>query len=349
MTLSDPFFVERLMMEFPFLQQIREYVGSFGIRLEDFADPSMARLVEQAVARVEEALSKGIRATLVTSQAPSEDEILSYPLSIALVAMLDDDYAVRRFATVEAERYARILEKIDRTRVRDVIHYVATQVLGMRARLDEPPYEFHLHFTDYLKHAPRLNEPRFRLVNRVVKSGYVLLRRPEMMTLVKNALEEHIEERLRAIGRITPPEFLKPHVERLRNLLETGRWRETSTAKALPPEMWPPCMQALYQRLLAGEHVSHFGNFTIASFLLNIGWSTEDVVRIYSQRGDFDERIARYQVEHIAGQRGSRTKYTTPNCRTIQTHGLCIENGRLCGGVKHPLQYYKRRSRAKQQ
>ena len=71
------------------------------------------------------------------------------------------------------------------------------------------------------------------------------------------------------------------------------------------------------------------------------------MVEMYSQRGDFDPRIARYQVEHIAGLKGSRTRYSVPRCSTMQTHGLCIENGRLCGGVRSPMEYYRRMAAAK--
>ncbi|HID05034.1 MAG TPA: hypothetical protein EYP20_04425, partial [Aigarchaeota archaeon] len=293
MTYSDPYFIERLMMEFPFLQQMREYIGSFGIRLEDFAEPGMERLVEKAVSRVEQALVHGVRASYGTGAKPSEEEILSYPLSIALVAMLEDSYATRRFATVEAERYSRLFEKIDPGNVRDVLYFVAREVLRMDVKLSNPPYEFRIHFTDYLRYSVKLNEPRFKLVNRIMDRGYVPLRRPEMLTIIKNALEEYIEERLRSIGRIPTPDFLKPHVERLRNALETRRWRETEQARSkIPLESWPPCMQALRQRLLAGEHVSHFGNFTLAAYLINIGWETEQILQLYAQRGDFDERIA---------------------------------------------------------
>jgi len=347
LSLSDPYFLERLMMEFPFLQQIREYVSSRGLRLEDFADPSMSPFVEAAVSRVERALVRGIRTVPEVSRQPSEVEIISYPLSVALVAMLEDAYAARRFAAVEAERYAKILESIDRGRVRDVLHYVATQVLGMRVRLASPPYEFEVHFADYLKHATRLNEPRWKLVNRVLRAGYVALRRPEMATLVKNVLETHIESRLREVGKVGVPDFLKPYVERLKKLVEVRRWREVEVKERLSPDAWPPCMQALKQKLAAGEPISHFGNFAFAAFALSIGMQPEEVVQMYSQRGDFDNRIARYQVEHIAGLRGSRTKYTTPSCSTMQTHGLCIENGRLCGGVKNPMEYYRRKARAK--
>ncbi|MEM4417126.1 MAG: hypothetical protein QXD32_03615, partial [Nitrososphaerota archaeon] len=126
--------------------------------------------------------------------------------------------------------------------------------------------------------------------------------------------------------------------------LEMVQWRKTSLPLKLGPESWPPCMQALRAKLSSGEPVSHFGNFSAAAFMLKIGMSVDEVVEIYSQRGDFDPRIAKYQVEHIAGMKGSRTRYSVPRCSTMQTHGLCVENGRLCGGVSSPMEYYRRKA-----
>ncbi|MEM4290851.1 MAG: hypothetical protein QXN07_01770, partial [Candidatus Caldarchaeum sp.] len=54
---EDEYVVEAFLSKFPFLKEIREYVASLNLRLEDFADARV--LVETAVKRVEEALSKG--------------------------------------------------------------------------------------------------------------------------------------------------------------------------------------------------------------------------------------------------------------------------------------------------
>lgn len=35
---------------------------------------------------------------------------------------------------------------------------------------------------------------------------------------------------------------------------------------------------------------------------------------------DYSERMTRYQVEHIAGEKGSRTRYIPPKCDTLQAH-----------------------------
>jgi len=339
---SDPYFVERLMMEFHFLQELKQYVGSWGVNLDYFADPSMREGIDMAFRRVETALSGRVEAERQTGRMSSQEMIAVYTLSMALVAMLDDKFAVRRFSTSEAERFDRKLESIDTKWVREILLYVAGQVLGMNVRQASAPMEFEVSFVDYLRHATKLNEPRWKLVNRNLRQGFVSLSRPEMRTLVKNALESHVESRLKDIGKIEVPEFLRPYVQRLRAILEARRWKETPVTQRLSPDLWPPCMRLLRQRLLAGEAVSHFGNFAFSAFLTAIGTQPEEIVQMYSQRGDFDERVAKYQVEHIAGLRGSRTKYTTPKCLTMQTHGLCVEAGRYCGGVKSPMTYYRR-------
>ncbi len=66
----------------------------------------------------------------------------------------------------------------------------------------------------------------------------------------------------------------------------------------------PPCMKHFMSLLQSSKHISHMGRFALAAFLLNIGTSEEDLLKMFTAFSDFDERIARYQVEHIAGRRG---------------------------------------------
>ena len=81
--------------------------------------------------------------------------------------------------------------------------------------------------------------------------------------------------------------------------------------------------------------------FTLTAFLLNIGMSTEKVSEIYKSFSDYNERLTSYQIEHIAGERGSGTRYTPPQCSILQTHGVCKNRDDLCRRVYHPLKYYK--------
>jgi DNA primase large subunit len=107
----------------------------------------------------------------------------------------------------------------------------------------------------------------------------------------------------------------------------------------------PPCMRNLLSFLQTSKHISHMGRFAMAAFLLNIGTNEEELLKMFKSFTDYEERIARYQVEHIAGKRGSRRKYTAPNCNTMRTHGLCVNPDELCGTITHPLTYYRRKSR----
>ena len=109
--------------------------------------------------------------------------------------------------------------------------------------------------------------------------------------------------------------------------------------EAVSREM-PPCIQLIQKRIIAGEDVSHFENFAIATYLLNAGRSVDEVLELFKHRSDYDERIARYQVEHLAGLRGSRTRYKPPSCDKLRSLGLCVEAGKHCPPrIRSPLHY----------
>jgi DNA primase large subunit len=85
--------------------------------------------------------------------------------------------------------------------------------------------------------------------------------------------------------------------------------------------------------------------FTLTTFMINVGISTDDVLKLFSNVADFDEGKTRYQVEHIAGLIGSKTRYTPPKCDVLRSFGICIENGANCGRIRHPLKYYQNKAR----
>jgi DNA primase large subunit len=111
-------------------------------------------------------------------------------------------------------------------------------------------------------------------------------------------------------------------------------------------QAFPPCVQALYQAFTSGRHLSHIGRFTLTSFLVNVGMSSEKVIELFRNFSDFNERMTRYQVEHIAGERGSRTQYKPPKCDTLKTHGVCVNPDECCRRIYHPLGYYQRKTKS---
>jgi DNA primase large subunit len=83
--------------------------------------------------------------------------------------------------------------------------------------------------------------------------------------------------------------------------------------------------------------------FALTSFLVNIGMPVDQMVSFYTDVTDFDESMTRYQIEHIAGLKGNRKKYTPPTCNTLRTHRVCRNADRICERINHPLSYYRRK------
>jgi DNA primase large subunit len=73
---------------------------------------------------------------------------------------------------------------------------------------------------------------------------------------------------------------------------------------------------------------------------------SDKVVELFRSFSDFNERMTRYQVEHIAGEKGSRTRYIPPKCDTLKTHSVCLNPDALCKRVHHPLAYYRMKLKA---
>jgi DNA primase large subunit len=107
-------------------------------------------------------------------------------------------------------------------------------------------------------------------------------------------------------------------------------------------------MRYCLEGLLSGRRASHMERFGLTSFLVNVGMPLDDIVKLYVSVTDFDEALTRYQIEHIAGLKGARTKYTPPTCSTLRTHGICRNQDATCRTVAHPLSYYRKKARSLQ-
>ena len=102
---------------------------------------------------------------------------------------------------------------------------------------------------------------------------------------------------------------------------------------------FPPCFDKLYTDLLAGKKLSHIGNYHLAVFLAGVGYNYEEMIAMYKQAPNFDERIAGYQIKKIL-EKG----YSIANCETLKSNDLCVADCK----VKHPLQLLKKEKDYKQ-
>jgi DNA primase large subunit len=192
-----------------------------------------------------------------------------------------------------------------------------------------------------------LRDANWKLVNRLLVQGTVYLNQHDVARLLQEEVQRRIEKRLEAKELPNFPEKITKIAERLTELAreKIGVEEMEGFPKVVAQSAFPPCIAALYEAASKGRHLSHVGRFTLTSFLVNIGMPPEKVNELFKSFSDYNERLTRYQVEHIAGERGSRTRYTPPQCATLQTHGVCTNSDDLCRRVRHPLKYYKLKQR----
>jgi len=335
------------LAKFPFTKEASRYVQEKGIEIEELAR-DYSKIVDAAVKRVEEAIEEEIH----SESADDMVEILSYPAAVMIVMQVNDPFLKRRYALAEAKRAHKLLlgelPRKSKEHLMDIaVGTFKWDIQSTREKLGDTEYDFSLYFTDYLRNAAGVSGDKWKLVNRLVLDGRVYLTTGDAARLLQEEIRRRIENRLEGRLEVELPAPIVQRIEPLKILL-AQRKGEIAIEEAPIGFMvmaFPPCIKKLYDAVFSGQNVPHLGRFTLTSFLLNTGMSPEEVVKLFSQLADFDSEMTRYQVEHIAGTRGSRTKYTPPNCSTLRTHGFCISMDDLCKKVRHPMSYYRRKFR----
>ena len=332
------------LAKYPFLQEAQEYIRELGFTIDDIAQPEFSPVLDRAEKRLEEALAKGRLSLEVVDE---RTEILSFPVSNLILSLTGEERARRRFALAEAKRAYEML----RFEPPEKLEQIATGTFQWKLKrvdtqLGKRFYDFAVGLTDFLRNSVHLKEPKWKLPNRVLDHGLVYTTREETSRLLEEEIRIRIVDRSARPPLQTPPP-LQTKVEQARGLIV--KWLGLPTAYELPkvpvPEAMPPCILHLIDELGDGKNVAHMGRFALASFLTNIGTDEEEVVRLFKPATDFSERMTRYQVEHIAGKRGGRTKYTCPMCTTLKTHGVCYKPDQVCSTIRNPLSYYKKQAR----
>ncbi len=265
---------------------------------------------------------------------------ISYLYSRILSSNLED-WVLRRYAIKESERYASTFH-FERVPILKLI----SSDLGVKARYPgnsknsknpRNSKDFKVHVSSYLKVAVRLKAPSWRLLNRGLKNGYIYLNKEDFLRVLK----EHLRSKLSQKENYTSMlefDFIREDIEELKVIAERKRERLPKISfEKIEVSNFPPCMRKILSDLQAGVNLPHTARFALTSFLLNLGMDVEEIIGLYKTAPDFDEDKTRYQVEHIAGAKG--TEYETPSCETMKTYHNCFYDD-SCKGIYHPIQYY---------
>lgn len=336
---------EREAAKYPFVEAGVKLVEGLNLQIDDLSDPSYLRAVDRATERVTEAIVYGeVSARL----ADSVTEIISYPIAAMFVTILGEQFLTRRFALAEAVRVYNLLQTEPDEKIIDIaVNDFNWEILRIHEIIDGVPYNLKIKFPYYLRSASGFHEPKWKLVNRTLENGWVSVTSVEAARLLQVEVENWIKDRIGPAIRISLPDPLKRRLDQIRRAFDENRpkFKGDQLPDEILNEAFPPCMKYCLEGLMSGRRASHMERFGLTSFLINIGMPIDKIVEFYTSVTDFDESLTRYQIEHIAGLKGNRTRYTPPTCATLRTHGVCRNMDKVCETVVHPLSYYRKKGR----
>ncbi|WP_049922235.1 DNA primase regulatory subunit PriL [Halopiger djelfimassiliensis] len=336
--------MQRLHARYPFLEAARDAVATEAVDLATVVERDRA-VVDRARQRVITALEDG------GTGEPHRDariELLSYPVARVLVSMVDERVLVRKYARAEAATAAdRIADDLTASTELKSVESSGISLDALLAEFDLEDAvravgetEYRIDVGTYLLLAEDLWDDNWQLVNQPLIDGEIPVDEDELLTLVREAVRGHIEDGLPFDVPEAIADELEADADEIREVLaDLDLTREIDT---VVPDLFPPCMKALLDRIQKGEHLPHHSRFAITAFLASIGMSTDEIVDLYRVNSAFGEEMTRYQTDHIRGET-SPTEYSPPSCATMQSYGDCVNKDDLCERIPHPMAYYEER------
>ncbi|MDQ2051820.1 DNA primase regulatory subunit PriL [Natronolimnohabitans sp. A-GB9] len=335
--------MQRLHARYPFLEAARDAVATEAVDLATVIEQDRA-VVDRARERVVSAIEDG------KTGDPHRDpriELLSYPVARVLVSMVDERVLVREYARAEAATaYERFTTDFEDTTELKSVESTGIELETLLAEFEltdaiqQTTDGYRVDVGTYLQLAEDQYGDEWRLVNRAVTDGEVPVTEAELLSLLREAVRNRIEDGLPFDVPAVIATALEDETTAIRDVLsDLDLTREIDT---VVPDLFPPCMKALLDDIQKGEHLPHHSRFAITAFLASIGMSTDEIVDLYRINSAFGEEMTRYQTDHIRGDT-SPTEYSPPSCATMQSYGDCVNKDDLCERIPHPMAYYEER------
>ncbi len=338
------------MAKYPFLTEAKERLAKINI------DITMLGSLKGVVDRAKQRIIASFASSRDLPNKNHDVEITSFPVAVLIVAGVNDDTLTKRYALFEAKKMANyLIKERDETIFRVAEFFKWKRIkpfLAQGVTSDVSIVKYKIHFANYLNNATSslIHDVRWKLVNHLLDTGQMEITKIELCRLLQEEIQRYIEQL--AVGKLPQiPQIIqdriielkaeyskiKPHVDEFEKIRTFAEEFE-----------YPPCVQHLYNKMSQRQHLSHIERFALVTYLLHQGISADVVVNIFTSISDYRKDLTKYQVEHLAGKRGSGTTYRPPNCATLRTHGVCMApNDPICRTIRNPLTYHLRKKLVK--
>ncbi|MCL2549645.1 MAG: DNA primase regulatory subunit PriL, partial [Methanimicrococcus sp.] len=189
MTVMSP---EELAL-YPFLTKASEYVSELDFSLDALMTGlGFKEARRRGNERVLEAFSGEITKPVFGNEKDTLSELLSYPFARILVSCLNEPAFTRRYALAEATAAHSLLRKTMDKDIGFVLDF--GKDFGIIAF--EQSDHIRIYFSDYIRYSLSMKDLSWKLINRHIEKGYVIIRREEFVRLLQEAIRKRIESSL---------------------------------------------------------------------------------------------------------------------------------------------------------
>ena len=324
--------------KYPFLREASDYIRETQFNLEEFNRPEMKYIIDRAAEKIETEVANG---TIYEKLDKYEIEILTFLVTLIIVKSINVESILRKHSLFEAMRVEKFLtEDLRKEKNEQKKRLLLFKIFGelFKVHVDIDPMDnrlFKVRVTDYLMRASHFHEQEWKLINRLVHDGYVYLDADETVRLIRSELSTLIHDRVKSMTLSTLPGAIEAKVDELKTKLVPRYEYEHRMYKTTD---YAPCIKHALELMNRGENLPHSARIMLATYMLAIGKSIDEIIILFHNAPDYNEKVTRYQVEHLAGIRGSHTKYSVPSCEKLRSENLCFATEK-CAGIRNPVQF----------
>lgn len=249
-------------------------------------------------------------------------ELLSYPIARMIASLIGGKY-ITRYVNAEVKRSSRYMQDNEGDRER------VAKDLGMEISGNK------MDVKSYLRYIPKTRE--YDIVNQDVTEGAVYLDPAGLMAVVSEGTRQSVQAGMPIRKEGMPKNLfsdLEEAAQKIRSQINESNISVERVGKVEMGGEMPPCMKRILDQLKSGENVHHVARWVIATYLMKRGFSIDEIIALFSNTPNFNDKTTRYQLEFIKNK-----GYGIPLCVNLDSYGICIEK---CG-IKSPVQYGKRR------
>lgn len=296
--------------KYPFSSKAKDIMRSMTIDINE-------QVAEAGFNRISSALKGEMKRKAFLHESDALDEIIEYAAARMMLSHMRNRFLISRYAIAESKKaFAHLGEE------RDENVLALANDLGIKS-FGEENGKVTVDVADFLLYAPK--DVHYKLIFRELDHGRVAISSHERIRLISEAVKKYMENIPQAQS---VPVAIKNAAERLHALLPKIEPQKISFKEGENP----PCIESILEMLKRHENVGHSGRWLLAVYLINKGMGTQDIMKIFSNAPDYNEKTTEYQVEH-ARKRG----YKMPGCSSVIGYGYCVAN---CG-ISNPMKWRK--------